>query len=152
MATSVNISKRQEIRSLLSALKPGATPIWGDMKPQQMIEHLIDQVAYTNGHKPPTLDVTVEEAKKSKQKWIYTDAIIPRNIILGTLPEQYLYSDLKVAIEQLLKELSDFDDYYHTPGITAIHGGFGPLTHSEWIIWHNKHFTHHFKQFGLIEG
>jgi len=26
----------------------------------------------------------------------------------------------------------------------------GKLNYKEWIIFHNKHFTHHFKQFELI--
>ena len=120
------------------------------MTPQQMVEHMIDQVQYTNGKKFGTCRRTPEEAAANKQIMIYTDAQIPRNVILGTLPEKYAYENLESALDQLMEELKDFDEYFKEPGVTAVHGGFGPMNHGEWLIWHNKHFTHHFKQFGLL--
>jgi hypothetical protein len=150
MNQNVDITNREELRRILSVLEPDAVPLWGKMKPQQMVEHLVDQVQWTNGKKITTCDRPPEEAEKGKQKMIYTDAEIPKNIFLEDLPVHYLYADIPAAIDQLMVELDDFDQYFKLPGITAIHGGFGPMTYQEWIIWHGKHFGHHLRQFGLL--
>src|SRR6202012_4440879 len=147
MNQSIDINNREELRSLLLSLDPGTTPLWGKMKPQQMVEHLVDQVQWTNGKKIPTCDVPAEKAERSKRVMIYTDALIPKNVFLGDLPENYQYPNIEAAINQLMTELDEFDHYFREPGIMCIHGGFGPMDHQEWVIWHNKHFTHHLRQF-----
>jgi len=114
-----------------------------------MVEHLIDQVQYTNGTKVPTCDVSEEEAYKRKRRGIYTDAEIPKNVVLGSLPEDLEYESMEAAINQLMAELEAFDHYFKEQGRTVLHGGFGPMNYHEWQTWHGKHFTHHFKQFGL---
>ena len=151
MKRSVDITNRQELRNLLQQLKPDTMALWGKMKPQQMVEHLVKQVEYTNGKRIPTCDKSPEEAARRKELVLRSAAEMPRNIILGELSEHYEFPDLETAIGQLLIELKAFDRYFEQPGATAIHGGFGPLNHEEWLIWHGKHFTHHFKQFGLIQ-
>ena len=125
-------------------------PLWGKMTSQQMVEHLVDQVQWTNGKKIPTCDKSAEEAERGKQRMIYTDALIPKNVFLGDLPENYQYPNIEAAINQLMTELHEFDRYFKEPNITCIHGGFGPMDHNEWVIWHNKHFSHHLRQFNLI--
>jgi hypothetical protein len=146
----LNINNRQQIKSLLLSLKADTVPLWGKMRSQQMVEHLIDQVQYTNGTKVPTCDVPEEEAYKRKRRGIYTDAEIPKNVVLGSLPEDLEYESMEAAINQLMAELEAFDHYFKEPGRTVLHGGFGPMNYHEWQIWHGKHFTHHFKQFGLF--
>ncbi|WP_316835424.1 hypothetical protein [Pedobacter nutrimenti] len=141
---------RKQLESHFLKLQPNTLPIWGKMTPQQMVEHLIDQVQYTNGKKEPFCEVPEEEANKAKQINIYTNVEIPRNVVFGTAQEQLLYPSLSAAIQQLMAELDDFDQYFTKPGRTAIHGGFGPMNYKEWLIWHDKHFFHHLKQFGLI--
>jgi hypothetical protein len=146
----IDITNRKELKRLLQQLEPGTIPLWGSMKPQQMIEHLAEQVRWSNGKKIATCDQPAGAAAASKHKMIYTDAEITRNIFLGVLPEQYTCANISEAIDQLMFELADFDNYFKTQGITAIHGGFGAMNHEEWITWHGKHFTHHLKQFGLL--
>jgi hypothetical protein len=150
MATSVDITDREKLKSLLLSLDPNNKPIWGKMNPQQMVEHMIVQVEYSDGKKVTTCDLSPEEAAQAKHKWIYTDAQILQNLILGPLPEHFQYAGLETAIAQLMKELADFDEYFKVPGITAVHAGYGAMNHKEWITWHNKHFAHHFKQFNLL--
>lgn len=145
-----DINNRTVLRQLLTSLDPQTTPLWGKMKAQQMIEHLVDQVEWTNGKKIPTCDRPANEAYQSKQTMLYSAMEIPKNVFLETLPEHLKYPDIKTAVNQLMKELDDFDQYFKQSDITAIHGGFGPMNHHEWMIWHGKHFTHHLKQFNLI--
>jgi hypothetical protein len=150
MNQSIDINNREVLRRLLMTLDANTTPLWGKMAPQQMVEHLVDQVQWTNGKKIPSCDKSAEEAKRGKRQMIYTDAQIPKNVFLGDLPDHHQYPDIEAAINQLMTELNDFDRYFKEAGVTAIHGGFGPMDYNEWVIWHNKHFTHHLRQFNLI--
>lgn len=152
MSMLVDTANRKNLHELLLTLNPAAVPLWGKMTPQQMVEHLIVNVQYANGTLIPTCDRPEDVAYKAKQLSIYTDVQIPKNLFLGPLPDEYCYADLQTAIKQLMTDLEIFDQYFKTPGTTAIHGGFGPMDYQEWVIWHSKHFTHHFKQFGLLEG
>ena len=150
MSPFIDINNRELLKELLCSLSPDAKPLWGKMTPQQMVEHLIDQVQYTNGKKSGTCDRATDAAAESKARGIYTDQRIPKNIVLGSLPDHCEYDNLSAAINQLMTELDIFDLYFKMPGAFAMHGGFGPLDYHEWQIWHNKHFTHHMVQFGLL--
>lgn len=145
-----DINNRTELRKLLLSLDPQIAPIWGKMTPQQMVEHLVDQVEWTNGKRIPFCERPADEAYQSKMEMVYSDIEIGRGVVFKSPPEHYQYPDIAAAVDQLMLELEAFDRYFQQPGITAIHGGFGPMNHQEWLIWHGKHFTHHMKQFGLI--
>lgn len=145
----IETGNRRNLERRFRQLQPDTTAIWGKMTPQQMVEHLIDQVQYTNGKKEPFCEVSEEQAKLAKQANIYGTLQIPRNVTRGELPAKLIYPDLPTAIRQLMKELDDFDTYFSRPGTTAIHGAFGPMDYEEWLIWHGKHFTHHLNQFGI---
>jgi len=151
MAFTIDISDRQQVYNLLLLLRPDTRPRWGALTARHMVEHLVEQVEYTNGKKIGTCDRSPEDAERSKQIGIYTDSQIPKNIVLDPPPVGFRFPDITTAIRQLMQELIDFDAWFLTPGATSIHGGFGPMTGPEWRIWHSKHFTHHFRQFGLLE-
>jgi hypothetical protein len=146
----VNKNNRRQLFNLLQKLEPATPPLWGKMKARQMVEHLITNVQYTNSRLTFTCELPPEEANLAKQVMVYTNAQMPRNIVLENLPANYAYPSLPAAIEQLMQELDTFDHHFETPGITEDHLGFGSMNHHEWLIWHSKHFTHHFKQFGLL--
>jgi len=150
MITSVDITNRNQLRGLLQKLEPGTVPFWGKMNARQMVEHLVDQIEYTNGKKIPYCYFPADEAERAKRQMFLTNPDIPKNLFLSHLPEHFVYTSLEAAIEQFILELDAFDEYFNPPGATAIHGAYGPMNYEEWIFWHNKHFTHHFKQFGLI--
>jgi hypothetical protein len=148
-----NILDREKLISLLGALTPGTPACWGKMNAQNMIEHLVEAVEYTNGKKIAVLDVSPEEAAMKKKTHVDSDFVIPRGA-KGPLPDSTLHKrfpDLQTAICNLFIELDAFEEYFKTEYRTAIHGAFGPMNYKEWLIWHGKHFMHHFKQFGLIK-
>jgi oxepin-CoA hydrolase/3-oxo-5,6-dehydrosuberyl-CoA semialdehyde dehydrogenase len=63
-----------------------------------------------------------------------------------------VYSDLERAKKKFFEEINNFEEYFkENPEIKPINATFGPLNYEEWVAFHNKHFTHHFTQFGLIE-
>jgi len=146
----IDITDRVTLRKLLSSLQPDAVPLWGKMAPQQMVEHLAEEIRWTNGKQTGTCRRTPAEAEAAKRQMVYSDAELPKNFVLGELPDNYAYTNIDEAIDILMIELGDFDSHFKASDTTAIHGGFGPMDHDEWLIWHGKHFTHHFKQFGLI--
>jgi hypothetical protein len=153
---NVNIADRQELNTLLDNLTENTQPKWGQMKPQNMIEHLAKVLQYTNGKKEIAQRTTEEEGLKAKQFLIYTDAELPMSLKTPLLPEDgpilFEFSSLDEAKENLNKELDDFETYHaNHPDALFIQPRLGKLNHREWIVFHNKHFTHHFKQFGLIE-
>jgi len=141
----------EHLQALLLSLSPNVKPLWGNMKAQQMVEHLAQSVVYTNGKKITICNRPPDEALKRKQLMIYTDAVMPKNLVLEALPATYAYADIPAAVDQLMAELTDFDQYFNGQGVTSVHLGFGPMDHNEWLIWHSKHFKHHLVQFGLME-
>ena len=152
----VDITNRQEVNSLLNNLTENTQPKWGQMKPQNMIEHLAAVLQYTNGKKQIAQRTTEEEGLKAKQFLIYTDAELPMGLKTPLLPVEgpipFEFSSLDEAKKALNKELDDFETYHaNNPDALFVQPRLGKLNYKEWIIFHNKHFTHHFKQFGLIE-
>jgi hypothetical protein len=146
----VDITDRKKLNSSLQKLNVHTKPLWGKMNAQQMIEHMVQQIEYSNGKKITTCDLPAEEAAREKEKWIYTQVEIPKNLVLGPLPENFRYANLEAAKKHLTRELDDFEEYFKEPDITSVHAGYGPMEYNEWLIWHGKHFTHHFQQFTLL--
>jgi len=72
---------------------------------------------------------SADEANIRKQKMVYTDAQLPKNIFIEELPNAFLYGSMGMAIDQVLKELSDYDHYFKKPGVVSMHGGFGPMNY-----------------------
>lgn len=152
----VNIINRPELNSLLNNLTENTQPKWGQMKPQNMVEHLAMVLQHTNGKKEAPQRVTDEEALKAKQFLIYTDAEMSKGLKTPLLPAEgsipFEFSSLDEAKRNLNKEIDDFEIFHaNHPDALFVQPRLGKLNYKEWVIFHNKHFTHHFKQFGLIE-
>lgn len=151
----VNITNRQELNSLLNNLTENTQPKWGSLKAQNMVEHLAKTLQYSNGKKEIAQRNSDEEALKAKQNFIYTYAEMSMGIKSPLLPGEgpipFEFSGLDEAKKNLNKELDDFEMYHaNHPDAFFVQPRLGKLNHEEWIIFHGKHFTHHFKQFGLI--
>jgi len=80
MAKRINVSSKEELNSILSTLKEDALPAWGRLRAQNMVEHLVEAVEYTNGKKFTELDVTPEVATEAKAKCVNEDFEIPKNV------------------------------------------------------------------------
>ena len=149
----IDITDRKNLNSLLSALQPETPALWGRMNAHNMIEHLVEAVEYTNGKRVADLRFPADKANKQRQGLVHSDFVIPNGVpsYLPDATKTKRFNDLANAIVELNNELDAFEYFFKTEGITAIHFEFGPMTYKEWIIWHGKHFTHHFKQFGLLK-
>ena len=149
----LNINNRQDLFARLEKLKADQQPLFGVMTPQHMVEHLIWTVTFCNGKLPQQQITTAEKALQLREVFMYSKDEYPRGIKPPMLPDEPLpliYPDLSAAINQLKKELNDFNKYFETENTTAINPALGVLNYEEWLLVHNKHFTHHFTQFGLL--
>lgn len=149
----IDIGNKEKIKALLCTLSEQAMPRWGTLTPLGMIEHLVETVEYTNGKKQASCELTFEQAQKRKAAMIYSDAEMPMGVktpLKKDDPVPSVFNNLQEATNALIIELDAFEKHFETPGITAVHPGFGSLQYQEWRIFHGKHFTHHLKQFGLI--
>ena len=150
----IRVSDRQHIFDLLSGLKPVTPPLFGKMTPQHMIEHLILSMTFCNGKAPQVLMVPERLSRTIKHHTVNTIEEMGKGFkapMLSDDPPPLIYEDLTTAISQLKKETEDFDAFFKkAPHAKPVSPVLGELDHKEWIIFHNKHFTHHFRQFGLI--
>ncbi len=150
----VDILNSGQLQSVLSKLKSDALPLWGKMSPQNVIEHLTKTVKISSGKIEVKFYLSQEEADKIKQKLIYGDMQLSagiKNPSMGNEPPELLHPDLKTAIDDLNNEIINFEIYYkQNPDITNVHPRMGNLKYAEWLTFHNKHFTHHFKQYNLL--
>lgn len=145
-------NNRQEAFDKLATLQPDQQPLFGLMTPQHMVEHLIWGVTFSNGVFPQQQIVTDDMALKLRPLLMHTVKPYPRGIktpMLGETPPPLKYADIATAIEELKLALIAFDEFFET-NTTAINPALGVLNYEEWLMVHNKHFTHHMGQFGLV--
>lgn len=143
----------QEVPILLEKLNSNQQPVWGLMTPQHMLEHLIVIFKMSIGR--IKLPVVSKEADFPKLKaYLMMDSPMRRSVPSpnGKNELQPLRSaSMEEAKEKLLKEIQSFLSFMQAnPGFVADHPYGGPMTVEEWLLFHRKHFKHHFIQFSLI--
>ena len=85
-----------------------------------------------------------------------SDRPLPRNFINPLLASDELpeleFNSLETAKKKFSEELDEFYVYYEkNPDSISTNAIFGDLNKMEWEQFHQKHFTHHFNQFGLMD-
>ncbi|MGV3598663.1 MAG: DUF1569 domain-containing protein [Bacteroidota bacterium] len=130
------------------------TPLWGSMTLQHMVEHLTDTFRIGNGTMTVEVLTPDDKVEKLKRIALFSDREFQQNFkspILPPEPIPYRTANMDDAVNILKHEIEKFEQYYlNDKSKTENHPVFGALNYDEWEAYHNKHFTHHFKQFGLI--
>ncbi len=138
----------------ISKMSFDTPPQWGQMTLQHMIEHLAILFEVAAGNNKVDVVTPPEKVEKVKRLFLLSDRELQRNFKAPILPENpipYRFSGMNEAITNLKNRITDFENYYkNNPAQTENHPVFGALNYNEWLHFHNKHFTHHFKQFNLI--
>ena len=145
----------ENFTELLVNLTPETKPLWGKMTAQHMVEHLIMAFQMSDGNlvfdksfNPPERFAVLKRILTSKNP-------LPKNFMNPAIGEDLLplqYQSLKESIEFLHKEIDNFIKFFEdNPSVSTLNVTFGPLNKNEWMIFHEKHLTHHLKQFGLIK-
>ena len=136
----------------LDKLNPSSKQLWGKMSPQHMVEHLIMAVTISNGklkvecfnppEKIPVLKRFLQSPRPLPQLFI--------NPLIGEKLLPFQYKNLDEAKSVLRTEVEDYYTFFDdNPNTVLINPTFGELNKHEWDVFHEKHFTHHFQQFGI---
>ncbi|SNR14807.1 hydroxymethylglutaryl-CoA reductase, degradative [Tenacibaculum jejuense] len=149
----VDITNETEIRETLGKLSQESKPVFGTMNAQQMIEHLSAVTQIPNGNLK--IDVFVEDEKTARRRpFLDTNNEIQpgfRASFLSDTPTPTKFSSIDEAIDDLIIQLRLFFDAFEKDSTrTVVHPFFGELDFEYWKKFQVKHFTHHFKQFGLV--
>jgi ribosomal protein S18 acetylase RimI-like enzyme len=151
----LEITNPKEVFEMLNQLRPDTLPSFGRMTAHHMVEHLAFVVRISRGRTEVKLKVSEEEAAKAKHLVLNTDQELPKGFRvpgLGSELMDLVHHDLKTSIDSLSRELEEFQKYFVcNPTVLTSHPILGKLNYVEWIKFHNKHFTHHFKQFGILK-
>jgi Protein of unknown function (DUF1569) len=146
----INFADRKEILKSLSLLNADTKPKFGILTPQLMAEHLAINIQFSNGKNPLKRGRDVLNPMKG---FLYSNNPLSEGgtfFLTGRNLPSPISNNLYQAIEHLHNEINDFEKYFEeNPTSKPNHAVFGNLNKEEWIIYHNKHFTHHFKQFGI---
>ena len=126
---------------------------WGEMSPSQMLEHLIQSCKMI--HQNNTKILIKKERIPKVIAFLYSDKEIQKGIKVDESIGYSFSSEKDLELEkvktQLIMETKEMVSFLNTnPNFKAIHPYFGKLNAEQWILFQNKHFTHHLKQFGLL--
>ena len=138
---------------ILNRLSSSKTPLWGKMNAQEMVEHLSDMLMMSRGTGDFTIDVDAETIAR-RQQFLLSDKEMAKNIAVPFTKEiiELRHDELELALDEFTEEWLNFTEYYeNNPSASVIHPYYGALDFNLWLKMHDKHFMHHFKQFGLIE-
>jgi len=142
-----------EMLAVLNGLTPSQKPLWGKMNAQEMVEHLSDMLMMARGTGNFTIDVDAETIAR-RQQFLLSDKEMAKNIAVPFTKEliELRNDELELAIDEFTDEWLNFIELYeNNPDASVVHPYYGALDFNLWLKMHDKHFVHHFKQFGLIE-
>lgn len=146
---------KKSIQNYLSKLSEDTKPLWGNMSPQQMVEHLEYSLRVASGEIQDFEIETPEKYLEKVQESLFTHDKMPRNYDAPKLLEKVLsnarYEHLAEAKQKLLEAYDEFEAYFkENPEATTKNAVFGNLDKFEWSLMNMKHFNHHFEQFNLL--
>jgi hypothetical protein len=152
----VNENKRlfleKQLIPLMRQIDTAASPRWGKMNAQQMVEHVSSffQIS-TNQIKFPL--ATSEELLPKFYAFLMSEKEFRENTKAPILPEEPLplqYETMDEAVANLEQQVNEFFIYFtDDPEKKTLHPAFGELNFEEWVQLHHKHVKHHLKQFGI---
>lgn len=133
-------------------LDAGQKPLWGKMTAQHMVEHLVGTIMISNGKR--TIRVFTDEKQiPAMRRFIFSEKSWPQNLVTAANKEELLplrAPDLDTARDKLFAEIEEYYNFFaKNPDASPVNPVVGSLNFDEWELFHQKHFTHHLKQFGL---
>jgi hypothetical protein len=138
----------------LKRLKADQKPLWGKMTPQHMVEHLYKAMQASINE--ISLNIFTEERKIPVLKRLFLgEKALPKEFMNPTIGPDLMeleFKNMEAATLELENILERYERFFeNNPDIKTAHPTFGYLTKKEWDVFHQKHFIHHFSQFGLSD-
>lgn len=149
----ITIKETEQIITLLQSLPEDRKASWGIMTPQHMVEHLIVSIKMSNGGLTIPCRIPKELIPEYKKVVLNPTIEMEKGIKAGGMEGllDLRFPDMEAAIAKLESEFSKFHDYFQqNPGILVVNPVVDEIGYEDWIIFHDKHITHHLKQFQLI--
>jgi hydroxymethylglutaryl-CoA reductase len=145
-------SSLEEILPLINRLDDQAKPSWGELTPQEMVEHLTDTLKIASGDLKQKLLIPAEKIE-SMQRFLETDKEMVRNIEVPFAPKErvLINESISDAIDKFVEQWIAFEEHFENEDTTELHPFYGDLNFDQWKKLNSKHLTHHFKQFHLIK-
>jgi oxepin-CoA hydrolase/3-oxo-5,6-dehydrosuberyl-CoA semialdehyde dehydrogenase len=140
--------------SLLENLKHDTVALWGTLNATEMLLHLAETIAYSNGKTELQSPDIPHHTFDHLRKFLVGPKGFPKGFVspLAVPVEQNTVETFSKAYTTLLEEIQRFRLFWEThPEALKFNPIFGMLNKEQWMMLHNKHFTHHFQQFGLID-
>ena len=148
----IDFSDETNIRKSLGSLASNTKPLFGKMNGQQMVEHLSNVTQIANGNWKVDVYVSDEKTKRRKP-FLNTENELQTGFKASYLSEDpipFKFNSIQEAINDLIRQVQLFEKVFkEDKNRTVIHPFFGELDGAFWTKFQIKHFTHHFKQFGL---
>lgn len=133
-------------------MDPAASPLFGKMNFQQMVEHMSESVRGANGRMVHTEILTPAERVSAMQDFVMGPKEFRPNTVNQLMPVDPLpavHASLEEAIQELETELAAFVDCFQgQEGKRIRHPFFGDLDFEQWLALLSKHARHHLRQFG----
>ncbi|WP_291100054.1 MULTISPECIES: hypothetical protein [unclassified Empedobacter] len=149
----LNFEDKASLISKLKSLKVDQQPEWGIMTPQHMVEHLIVTTKISNGGLTVPCRIPAEQIPQYKSFLLESDHEMQKGIKANGMEGllDLRYHSLEAAIEKLEQEIDKFNSYFtENPDAKIVNPVLNDIGYEDWKTFHKKHFTHHFKQFGLM--
>ncbi len=128
--------------------------MWGKMSFQHCIEHLTETLQMSNGNNPQKMPDVPEHIFDGLKKFLMGKNDFPKGFISPLTGENLpalKHISLNNAIQEFITELEIYKDFWQKNENTTLYSPtFGNLNKDQWDKFHQKHFKHHFTQFGLI--
>ncbi len=149
----VNFENQKLVKETLLQLSADAKPKFGSMNGQQMVEHLSAVTQIANGNWK--VDTFVSDEKAARRKpFLNTENELQIGFkapFLAEAPADLKFNSMQEAVDDLLIQIDEFLKVFtEDKNRKVVHPFFGELNFDEWKKFQIKHFTHHFKQFGLV--
>lgn len=149
----LNFDDKENLISKLKTLKIDQQPEWGIMTPQHMVEHLIVTTKLSNGGLSVPCRIPVEQIPQYKAFLLESDQEMQKGIKANGMEGllDLRYPSLEASIEKLEEEIDKFNAFFeNNPDAKITNPVLAEIGYEDWKTFHKKHYTHHFKQFGLM--
>lgn len=145
----------EKIQECLGKLKEDATPKWGSLTAQHMIEHLEYTYKIASGEIQDFEISTPEKILEKVHATLYNYKKMPQEYDFPLRErsemEKLRYGNLEEAQVKLLEARKVYLTYFkENPEAKLKNVVFGELNRYEWYLMERKHLNHHFEQFNLI--
>lgn len=154
IAFKFDLLSDNSLKQSLEKLQENSTPTFGDMTPQQMIEHLTKsvEISYTKPYSPEK--AITEMQKQTRLMFLNTENPFPKGLKSPMYKEgmpALIHQDLAIAKNAFLVVISNFRTHFEkNPNSTYYHLLFGEVNFDDLELFHYKHILHHFQQFNLV--